>query len=62
MPIPDFIRDALARAPLVDESEIDPEEIAEVEGIEAQVRAGQMRLVTGEDIRETIAAMRPLAG
>jgi hypothetical protein len=62
MAIPDFIQEALDRAPLVDESEIDPEEIAEMERIEADIRAGRTKLLTHEEIQRTIAAMKPLAG
>jgi hypothetical protein len=62
MPIPDFIAEALDRAPMADPDDIDPEELAEVEQRAAEMRAGRAQRVPHAEVQEMIAAMRPLAG
>jgi len=61
MAIPDFIREALDRAPLAVD-DLYEDEIAEVERRAAQIAAGRVRTIPHEEVQETIAAMRPLAG
>lgn len=61
MAIPDFIQEALDRAPLAVD-DLYEDEIAEVERRAAEIRAGRVRAIPHEEVQRTIAAMRPLAG
>ncbi len=54
--------EALERAPLIEDDEIDPEELAEVRAAAAEVRAGRAELVDRDDVDRTIASMAKLAG
>jgi hypothetical protein len=59
--IPDFIQEALDRAPpAVDD--LYEDEIAEVERRAAEIGADRVRTIPHEEVQKTIAAMRPLAG
>jgi hypothetical protein len=54
--------EALSRIPVAMPDDIDPEELAEVEAIIAEMKAGRIEVIPQEEITRTIAAMRPLAG
>ncbi len=61
MAIPDFIREALERAPMGEE-DLTPDEVAELEKRAAEMRAGRARRIPHAEIQDMIVRMRPLAG
>jgi hypothetical protein len=62
MAIPEYLRESLARAPLIAEGDVDEDELAEVLQRSAEIDAGTAQMVEHAEVQQTIAQMRKLAG
>ena len=61
-PALDPVLTALEAAPLADEGDFDPDELADVRRRAEEIRNGRVQPIEGAEVQRTIAAMRPLAG